>query len=1655
MRYNRLGDANHRKIEARSEVNSICARLTSDVGLSAVQFSIREGLAPGLLIHIFRKIMNCNTKSYTGYSTSSAFSDETDIASDIEADLQDLPMGSEEAETDIVSFVGSTTNSFASPPFAGSFSSLPSESSAAPIFSEGEALMQAPSHQRVYLRSASLNGVHTRLLNAQSRENCGSPSCISLQNFAVVGTNNGFIFVFDRRQKLRLCINTSTTEVGSGQGSITSLNQNLSSSRLLSSFASGRIAMWQLPKDDGITTCEDIENDDKKEERSQPEAGEAKTKNQWAGICLRIIDDAHADGQSVIFCAFTSLPTVAVSVDSSGSAYELDFRRGILGRSTLSACFFSGSHGEVCAISPLRPAHTSGLLHSYQRRPVFRALLGSAMVAMASFTKVIVIVLKPKFRVIFWQHLKGPPSCLPQLAWSWCITGATEPKLDESTAFLGFARASTIHLARISTCPLGPHAEVSSSTCVFSLSGRQFIHQFQLLRTISLDRRIVTLHFFTLDHLAILDSEEILRLYDVSTEQEVESLNLTTIEICYNSSAFKALAIGGTVSEALACASERACANSIASAGGKLLLLGKSGIPMFVLKSWKERAVSLFEAGRIEEALTSCRQVLQEDPLPPDLRESLLQVLTFMPLSQAKCRPTPPVVANLVELCVMADLMEFLNTTVISVYRRDALTFSLLLQCLCTRLLQVRPIYEAPDNDCVECCLRHLSPDVSMELLTWCICGPNAIPSDASPAIANLTSRSLSERKPSNRQQQLYMQVKNGRSLAESCLVRFSPASLNIDKVLKFCLSNGLYQGFVYVYTYVLKDHEAAFRWLTDLLIKKAQSLVKRKRSLDTSSSSVHSFASSESLDNLDASEAVNTILLFLRSCFAGEEVFGMPLGPKFYVDVPNKIFNLLLSANISSPEHQQTSLFSQYTTTATCSMPRLRALLHFGGTIDLLNMLTLVLRESTFFSMQQLSLDLGCQRRQRLFNALVTCALDEAGETLFSIDPADITRLLCFIGEQILLSENASLPFENQKIFKMLEYLCKRTDFHEATNLPLTELSDILYRLLFSGRLDASRHLLEVAENVGLSDFCERVYRSQGKVEAVLSCLLTSLKRVISVQPVHDAAQIQDLVSRIFVFLSDYLATPPKAGNSFVTLVNQFLKFVEPYARLDPLRSLILLMQAIGPSMRRILYALDIIFMSDDPLPPNLLFRPSSSRTSQLPFDENVPLAVEGPHHPAAILILEPFYELMHSETSELERENVIATLAGNVNLRLALDELLAKPDPLVAELYVRLLLASNQRDRVREFLTLNGEYRASVLLEFLDEENYLQELACIYEKIGDKEKATSLLQMDFLSNWNRLVDCCSTAPTSTNSGWAEGCKQVHSSADAWFAFTARHCSSKRSSVNEPSWYVVIDALSALRKQQLPEQLTSELNSILHKMLESASPYVPIPTLINRVLQLSDSTMTSFGSATSRFLLHLVSVWQREVSLMQDCHRLMANDISALERLLVRALKRGLGLRRYSCALCGLTFARRYRQLRSLVISRLHTGGFSTLNERQPTRPEMLLFWCGHGVHVDCYESCRGRHKGCLPEDRLFVCLQCTDFLDSCAPPPLVGRGGSEANGDFVAATTQSLPAFSSHFIDAHDEIQVGSTHPDQTLVRPHRLMQTPTNPFGDEEDE
>lgn len=105
-----------------------------------------------------------------------------------------------------------------------------------------------------------------------------------------------------------------------------------------------------------------------------------------------------------------------------------------------------------------------------------------------------------------------------------------------------------------------------------------------------------------------------------------------------------------------------------------------------------------------------------------------------------------------------------------------------------------------------------------------------------------------------------------------------------------------------------------------------------------------------------------------------------------------------------------------------------------------------------------------------------------------------------------------------------------------------------------------------------------------------------------------------------------------------------------------------------------------------------------------------------------------------------------------------------------------------------------------------------------------------------DFLAQWNHLVDCYNTSQVANLP--SEERDRVRSCAHAWFGFAARQCSSTRSLANQvrfiiitiywdfisldvlelstlffqPPWFAIIDTLSSLRRESLPETLASGL---------------------------------------------------------------------------------------------------------------------------------------------------------------------------------------------------------------------------------------------------
>ena len=66
------------------------------------------------------------------------------------------------------------------------------------------------------------------------------------------------------------------------------------------------------------------------------------------GKVLRTITNVHRPGVSVLRVRFTEDRTLALSNDSTGSVFLLEFKRLIGVRTCDFQCLFSGSRGEVC-----------------------------------------------------------------------------------------------------------------------------------------------------------------------------------------------------------------------------------------------------------------------------------------------------------------------------------------------------------------------------------------------------------------------------------------------------------------------------------------------------------------------------------------------------------------------------------------------------------------------------------------------------------------------------------------------------------------------------------------------------------------------------------------------------------------------------------------------------------------------------------------------------------------------------------------------------------------------------------------------------------------------------------------------------------------------------------------------------------------------------------------------------------------------------------------------------------------------------------------------------------------------------------------------------------------------------------------------------------
>jgi hypothetical protein len=197
------------------------------------------------------------------------------------------------------------------------------------------------------------------------------------------------------------------------------------------------------------------------------------------GKCLRKITEAHPYGNSILNLKFTDDPTLACFSDSGGSVFMLEFKRTMGVRGADSTCIFSGSRGEVCHIEPLKfEKFSQNIIDKLSANSVRSSTVKKnldninqlfqkySLLAMASFTKIFVVTLRPKLTVLFTYPLQGSVKYLPIINWQFVIMQSslgqqrsTSAPVNEGslanqskrfvTPILACARESTIHFFQI------------------------------------------------------------------------------------------------------------------------------------------------------------------------------------------------------------------------------------------------------------------------------------------------------------------------------------------------------------------------------------------------------------------------------------------------------------------------------------------------------------------------------------------------------------------------------------------------------------------------------------------------------------------------------------------------------------------------------------------------------------------------------------------------------------------------------------------------------------------------------------------------------------------------------------------------------------------------------------------------------------------------------------------------------------------------------------------------------------------------------------------------------------------------------------------------------------------------------------------------------
>ena len=837
----------------------------------------------------------------------------------------------------------------------------------------------------IVCKQTQLKQISTQLLTAIERSDSGLATCLTVGQLIAVGTSRGLILLFDVLQILKLYITTDFKEA------ICALSLNNSCDRLLAGNAVGHIFMFDTTN----------------------------------GKLLRQITEAHPYGNAILNLKFTDDSKLACFSDSGGSVFMLEFKRVMGVRSADSTCLFSGSRGEVCCIEPLRFEKFAESivdklsLNSIKTSSTAKRNLENvsvlfnrySLLAMASFTKIFVVSLKPKLTVLFTFPLTGNPKYLPIISWQFVIIQKGDNKR-YVTPILACARESTIHFFQVDYIinrnnEPSPNKTNEKNSTIEKNSNNdsnnnnqdqnntiQF--KFTLLQKLDFKYKIYNFCWLNAKTISILDHTEKLHICDIKSQEELQIMsNLNEcVQLVFNSCFFKSLATGGYVSKALAYAGENACYQTFQSYLGQLFMLGTKSVTLFSLQAWSSRIDDFVNDNALDLALNLSLSMYKGEtkaliglPIDSNLRkekivDKIIDIL-YLYINRAMKQDCP----TDGKLDVLAEHYKKCSSKCVNVcitIKRQDLLFDNLYNLLNIDRLFEGYFFESLEDYILDNKLDSIPPSIIQNFIDY------------------------------------YSSNLNMLDRLEKCLLHFDIGNLDLHNVIQLCRKYSMLDAYIHLFNKAFNDYVTPLEEMITMMqphLFLIYDIAKEHLSKNSHDTKLTTYG--------------NKLLVYIHSCLCGQSYpFGKIEDDQLSDRVRHTTFDYLISKRnklidkIITNEKENNgskSLLAKYfddllnesISNAGC-YPIIRILLNYDIS-SFLNVISMTFNEPSFEAV------IGLDKKQQLIDILIEISLKSSSSSSYVLSDQLIGHFFTFLARQIA-NKNNNIEIDNQ-IFAQVRY--------------------------------------------------------------------------------------------------------------------------------------------------------------------------------------------------------------------------------------------------------------------------------------------------------------------------------------------------------------------------------------------------------------------------------------------------------------------------------------------------------------------------------------------------------------------------------------------------------------------------------------------------------